>query len=439
VTMDEAAAKRAILFSLLEAQERSTSYGAPAPWPRDVILRFDEKTWPDAFAPNGREIRSALIEAAHALERAGALRITAHRGPASAEPRELRLGPGELSRAESIAVSFGFSPLRDALDRFRTAVNAARAERNEPAWLDERLATLDAGAQRADLTALGISRERFKRDQRDVVDALRTAVALWRGLAGWERVVSERIFGDSKRIAAVRGELRRVLTRLDPRFEALDDSGEELGDVLEICGLRRKPGVIACAGSASIQIGARNYELADFAPVAHLPESWSSALVDALKDRIDVVTTVENEVPFIGYVESCGGAVGLGAQRELVVYVAGFPAPWTTTFLAALRTARSSIAFRHWGDADLGGLRIWWFLRQRLGTSLQLFRTTAAWVEKNSGRSRSLRRQERGALARFRDDLAKLEAQDARDAHALADVLVRRGIKIEQERFSTEG
>lgn len=433
--MDVAAAKRAILFSLLEAHERSTSYGAPAPWPRDVIVRFDEKAWPDAFAPDGREIRGALTEAALALARDSAVRLVMHRGPASAEVRELRLGPAELTRAESMAIALGFSPLRNALEYLRAAVAAARAASAEPAWLDERLAVLDADAARANLSLLGISRERFKRDQLDVVDALRAAVALWRGLAGWERVVSERVFGDSKRIASVRGELRRILTRLDPRFETLDE-GEDLGDVLEICGLRRKPGVIACAGAAALHIGIREYELADFSPVAHLPESWSGALVDALANKIDVVTTIENEVPFVGYVEACGGPAGLGAQRELAVYVAGFPAPWTTSFLAALQAARQSIAFRHWGDADLGGLRIWWFLRQRLGASLRLFRTTAAWVEANADRARRLRREERGALARFRDELAKVDADDARDAFALADMLVRRGIKVEQERYS---
>src|SRR5208337_60807 len=42
---------------------------------------------------------------------------------------------------------------------------------------------------------------------------------------------------------------------------------------------------------------------------------------------------------------------------------------------------RSEFGISHWGDADVGGLRIWWFLRCRLQRPVSLFRTTAAWIE----------------------------------------------------------
>ena len=39
------------------------------------------------------------------------------------------------------------------------------------------------------------------------------------------------------------------------------------------------------------------------------------------------------------------------------------------------------LEIRHRKDADVGGLRIWWFLRCRLARPISLFRTIAAWVE----------------------------------------------------------
>jgi hypothetical protein len=59
--------RRDLLVMLLEAHERGASYGRPAPWPRDVIVKLDTQTFPEAFAPEGREIRTALFTAAVGL------------------------------------------------------------------------------------------------------------------------------------------------------------------------------------------------------------------------------------------------------------------------------------------------------------------------------------------------------------------------------------
>ena len=55
--------RREILARLLEIHERSVSFGKPAPWPRDAILKVDSRTFPEAFAADGREARAALLAA----------------------------------------------------------------------------------------------------------------------------------------------------------------------------------------------------------------------------------------------------------------------------------------------------------------------------------------------------------------------------------------
>jgi hypothetical protein len=429
-------ARQALLFRLLEAHEASTSYGRPAPWPRDVIVRIDAKQWPAAFDDDGRELLEALRAEARALQTLGAVRIVEHAGPARGELREVRLGPAEVDPALEQARRLGFLPLGDALAALTTTCASLRG--GGPSWLDQMLDDVRVGAATANLSPLRISRERFKRDHHDVVDALRTAVALWRGESGWERVVSERLFGNSKRIASLRGELGRLLVLLDPRFAGLEAG--DVGDVLEVCGLRRKPGFVACAGDFAIPVSDRSYRLADFTPSAWLPEAWLPMVARAGASTT-TVTTIENEVPFFAYVEEAGGPAALGLRGELVVYVAGFPGPHVVALLAELRQNNPTLAVRHWGDADLGGLRIWWFLRKRLGP-IALFRTTSSWVEQHAAGARSLPRQERGALAHLRDQLSAHleldpEAVDVVAAVALADTLVKRGIKIEQERWSS--
>lgn len=171
-------------------------------------------------------------------------------------------------------------------------------------------------------------------------------------------------------------------------------------------------------------------------PAAHLPDSWSGAWVDALvATRIQRVTTIENEFPFLSYIEESGGPRGLASRGEVAVYTGGFPTPRLVSSLAAL-AARSSARFQHWGDADVGGLRIWWFLRSRLDRPLAIFRTTADWLAaESSAGGRPLTSVERQALARMRGQLADLAGSDIEDAIALIDALLKHGIKIEQERY----
>lgn len=426
-----------ILRSLLERYERSRAFGQPGPWRQDIILRIDADVFPRAFHPDGREELQALHAAAELLEREGAARVTRHRGYATEVPREVRLGFTELAAAYHLAATFGFEPLADALARLRAHAERLRLQ-SLPEWMDGFLAQVVAGAAGADLSTLGVSRERLKRDWDDVADALTATAGLALGVHGWERVVSERLLGHSKRLAAVRARIVELLVRADPRWDGIPP--EDAADLLEAYGVRRKPGLIRCAGRGAIDIAGRTYRLEDFMPVAHLPEAWAGPWIDALaRTDLACVTTIENEVPFLAYVEELGGAEGLGAKSEIVVYTAGFPSPVLVDSLAALAHRSSGVAFQHWGDADLGGLRIWWLLRARLGRPVALVRTTAAWLEDVAARGgKPLGDGERSGLERLRRQLLASDAPDApdvADAVALVDALLRLGVKVEQERY----
>ena len=84
----------------------------------------------------------------------------------------------------------------------------------------------------------------------------------------------------------------------------------------------------------------------------------------------------------------------------------------------------------------MGGLRIWWFLRGRLGRPLTLLRTTAEWVAaQSSSGDRPLSGIERQALARMRRELAAITGPDIDDGIRLIDALLKYGVKLEQERY----
>jgi Wadjet anti plasmid transformation system JetA-like protein len=424
-----------ILSRLLEAHERSSSFGSPGPWKRDVILRFDARTFPSAFAPDGREEREGLVTAARDLEGARALRVVRHKGFADGELRELRLGAAELDAAYDAARVVGFVPLRDAVKQIGEHACTLATRTNTP-WARSFLSAAGAGVAKGQLRWLGISAERAKRERRDVCDALTCLSAIADGANGWERMVSEEIFGQSKRLGSIRSLVGALLARADPRWEGVSlDPDRDVFDLLGAYGIRRRPGLLRCAGAASLLINGRTYSLRDFEPTAHLPEGWSQALVSGIAaSGITLITTIENEYPFIAYVEEAGGPTGLGARGELAVFVSGFPTPAIVEFLVGVVRQSPAVLFRHWGDADVGGIRIWLLLREALGCPIALYRTTGDWVEReaNSGRTTALLSKDE--LRTLNSLRARVRALDADDVLVLIDALQKHGIKIEQER-----
>lgn len=430
------AARRELLRRLLDAYERSRAFGRPGPWARDILVKLDADEFPEAFAPDGREALGALRLAAEELAEAGAARLERATGWGDAEPRAVRLGPNELARAYELAAEHGYEPLAHGLEQL--AAHAERLAASTPGWMTEFLRGVAEGARRGELKALGMQPERFKREWRDLVQALTAAAHLAAGASGGERVVSEAIFGHSKRLAALRGKVVDLLLRADPRWDGW--TPDDAQDVLEAYGVRRKPGLIVCAGAAALRLGAREYRLEDFRPVAHLPESWAGAWVEGVvQSGVRRLTTIENEVPFLSYVEERGGPLGLGQDGELVVYTAGFSPPALVQMLADVGRARPELEVRHYGDADLGGLRIWWYLRQRLDRPVLLFRADRAWLEAELAvrAGTPLGARERAGLERLRRDLdrgSQCLAPDVKQVLDLLDGILAHGMKLEQER-----
>src|SRR5260370_15855235 len=197
-----------LLTRLLEAHERSTSYNHPGPWPRDVILKFDARSYPEIFAPDGREKRALTMAAARQLESIGCLRIICHtRGPLSGEPKEIRLSPANVVPAYAVAQQFGFEPLATGLSQIGRHVTCL-AGKIDSSWMKDFLEKFGADVRSADFSMIGMQRDRFKREWRELVPALTVAAALASEITpAWERIVSERLLGDSKLLGRVRSHL----------------------------------------------------------------------------------------------------------------------------------------------------------------------------------------------------------------------------------------
>jgi hypothetical protein len=341
-----------------------------------------------------------------------------------------------VAHAYEAACSFGFTPLSEALQRIAVHAAGLRSDTLSP-WVNNFLTELTASLPAGDSSFLGTSRKRLKESEEDTVDALRAAVWLSRCEGGMERIVSERIFGRSKRLSEVKGWIRMILQTADPHWEAAPPESTQA--LLEHYGIRTKPVFLYCAGAFRYPTPSGERSLADDVPSAAIPEGLVNALGEGAAAAGDlIVTTIENETPYHLYVEERGGPQGLAAHHEMVVYTAGYPSSVVLDFLST--AARSpSVRFRHWGDADADGVQIWWMLRGRLGREIQLFRTTAAWATEAAKReSRRLSPDECGNLERLLallDSYSEADASDVREARCLLDTVLGHRKWLEQERY----
>lgn len=451
-----------LTVALLDAYERSVNYDAPGPWRRAVLVRVD-RVFPTARDADAGALAEEVRDACIALEAARAALIVRGSGWASDLPEQVRVQAEHLPALERLGESLGYRPLKAVEAELARGIHALLDQANEesapaqgraPDWMATYLSAVLDGLGRHDFRALGVGRETLKRDAAEVHDALRAAAAIASGAHGWERMVSEQLFRDTKRLAAIRARVAAVLTAADPVWRdwrepdaepaRAEGAAPDPAEVLESYGVRRQAPALVVAGGGVVRAGRSALELRDFAPHATLPASWSEPLGAALAAAATrTVTTVENYYAFLAYADERGGPERLAAEGEVVIYTAGPPAEGLVAALRALRAAAPSVVVRHWGDADVGGVRIWRTLREQTGGPVLLFRTSASWVRSSAERGTVLSQGERRALRALRVLLATTPADadapaDYLEVIALVDAMLEQGVKIEQEGYQAD-
>ncbi|MBI3942377.1 MAG: DUF2399 domain-containing protein, partial [Chloroflexi bacterium] len=117
----------------------------------------------------------------------------------------------------------------------------------------------------------------------------------------------------------------------------------------------------------------------------------------------------------------------------LALYTAGFASPAVIGLLQEIRCLRPEVPFYHWGDLDVGGLRILAHLRHHLGIShvMPLAMSPTACAA-HAGHSQTLSDAERTALTQLADHPALA------DCTGIIVYLLTTGRKLEQEAVAPE-
>lgn len=230
-----------------------------------------------------------------------------------------------------------------------------------------------------------------------------------------ERTLSVRLFGDSKRLAALRPALLKVLRQHAPHARAY---GRDKWALLRAHHLDRVPEYLPLAGPLRLAHEGADLDITPFAP--------SVALSAAMLHRATVVAceasallTVENATSFIEWLR-------LRPTGVLTLFIGGFASPTAITLLRQIRHHHPTLPHHHWGDLDAGGLRILAHLRQHLPPVFPLGMDVATF-EQHPTHTQPLLARDRASLHSL------LEQPLLADCFPLIHHLLHTGRKLEQE------
>ena len=160
------------------------------------------------------------------------------------------------------------------------------------------------------------------------------------------RRFSVRLLGDSKAVESMLGRLGGLLRR-NPEWS----QGEDDADLFRALGLEKFPPPLYIKGPLALDYGGTQWDLTPLRPyVALSPE----AVADIRPTTpVPYLLTIENLASFQRQVREV-------QDSGVVIYTAGFPAPALVQVLEELdRHLPGNCPFYHWGDRDVGGLRIY--------------------------------------------------------------------------------
>lgn len=166
-----------------------------------------------------------------------------------------------------------------------------------------------------------------------------------------ERVFSKRVCKDSKYFeqhlrTSIAGILKRWLYK---------DASLDTDEALQQAGLYKSSDELLFTGAIEVTFRGKNIDFGDFV--------YGTAINSRMVNELEVtgfrgkeVVTIENKA---SYREFCSQ---MDIKKTAAIYLGGFPGPAKRTFLNKLyaytQKHNPSVKYRHWGDIDLGGFRI---------------------------------------------------------------------------------
>lgn len=175
-----------------------------------------------------------------------------------------------------------------------------------------------------------------------------------------ERKFSIQVLGDSK---AFQKQVKSKLVTLMNRYiEDFDGS-----DPMVYLGIMTHPELIYFCGSIALQLEFGTFDASGFDSGAVLPIQYVGSIRSIeMDDKMCRIVFIENRTTY-------EEALLHRTADLLIVYHGGFAGKLKQTFFRKLYESRPDLAFYHWSDMDIGGVRIFKTLKKSVPTIKPIF------------------------------------------------------------------
>lgn len=244
------------------------------------------------------------------------------------------------------------------------------------------------------------------------------AIAQLDGEEVLERVFSKRLLKDSKYFENhLRAKTASILSQFKLKTKDLTTD-----QVLQEAGLFRSSEELLFTGPLALEVGG---QVIDFAPLKHGAAIGARTVKELqIADlKADTVITIENKASYREYCSQMD-------ENTLAIYLGGFPGPMKKMFLAKLylwaQANMPDTSFLHWGDIDLGGVRIFMNLCTVV-PSLKPHLMDAETLLQHRDRCQPLAKEYAWQLEALLDD------GQYQQFHDVIETMLRENIRLEQE------
>lgn len=316
---------RALLLKLLAQADRGGR----------TTLPINERSAGDYFAVGGLDERDRIHAFLANAEMAGGIVLERGRGAEAQDIKRLRIEDADR--------------LAGWLNVPRASEYAARIEQQLSGLLEDAPAWLRDAYDRA-VKQWRLGRSAFRvaaSDTETAASLFRVALAVTSGeqIGHDLRRFSVRVLGQSKAVERLLSRLGELL-RCNPEWEAFDDNAE----LFRALGLEKFPPPLLVRAPLRLEYAGLDWDISALRPFVGLSPDHVRALTPIRP--VPYLLTIENLASFQRHAREI-------EDDAIVVYTAGFPAPSLVQILEHLdRCLSIRCPFFHWGDRDVGGLRI---------------------------------------------------------------------------------
>jgi len=410
---------RELLELLLRKYEQSQTFRTGIPGkmrPQLVIGKGPfEKDYNDETDFRKREwMNEAILE----LESQGIVESAWAKYRAGSELERIYL---QWDRVQDAYRMSGVVPQREKLDRMRSVLN----ELSSHPWDWVRAWRERVDGQLSDGKSAYLDLD-DPSGYRDLVRAL-WELQLLNGRVEPLRTFSQRVFLDSKHLE--RWVLKRLLSIVK---QALGEERESEEEWLDLLGLVRNPQTVWIDGSLSCRVGGSELSTGSFIGGIGLSSRTIEGIAEMACPAKRIVT-IENWTSYHQWI----GRPNAGNADELVIYTGGFPHRTLQSFLSKLSVALKGTEvlpeMMHWGDIDLGGIRIYQYLKTNFFPWLRPYRMDVETLVQ-------YRSQAAAIGSDYADQLRQaLNDENYAEWHELLRSMLELGLRLEQESIVEEG